>query len=84
MKRKIIAVICIAVGLAVMSVPLYYFLYGRDRTKRLMEEIEQTIMEESSNEGGGQRMVKGKPALMKRRLPHFRRGRNQRGGLALL
>lgn len=51
MKRKIIAVICIAAGLAVMSVPFFYSLYGRDRTDRLMWEIEQTIMEESGNEG---------------------------------
>ena len=51
MKRKIIAVICIAAGLAVMSVPLIYSFCGRDRTDRLIKEIEQTIVEDSGDKG---------------------------------
>ena len=51
MKRKIIAVICIAAGLAVMSVPLIYSFCGRDRTDRLIKEIEQTIVENSGDKG---------------------------------
>ncbi len=51
MKRKIMAAICIAAGLAVMSVPLIYSFCGRDRTDRLIKEIEQTIVEDSGDKG---------------------------------
>lgn len=46
MKRKIIGIICIFAGLALLSVPLFFSLYGGMRNRELLEEIEQSILED--------------------------------------
>lgn len=50
MKRKIIGIICIFAGLALLSVPLFFSLYGGMRNKELLEEIEQSILENTGHE----------------------------------
>lgn len=50
MKRKIIGIICIFAGLALLSVPLFFSLYGGMRNKELLEEIEQSILEDTGHE----------------------------------
>lgn len=49
MKRKIIAGILIVVGLAVMSVPLYFRLNGNKRNEQMIQEF-QKIVEEQEHE----------------------------------
>lgn len=50
MKRKIIGIICIFAGLALLSVPLFFSLYGGMRNRELLEEIEQSILEDTGHE----------------------------------
>lgn len=50
MKRKIIGIIFILAGLAVLSVPLVFSLYGGMRNRELLEEIEQSILEDTLHE----------------------------------
>lgn len=44
--RKIIAVLCIAVGIATLAVPIFYHLHGQRETERLMNQFEITTSEE--------------------------------------
>lgn len=44
--RKILAAIFITVGLAAMSVPLFYHFYGNQKTNELMEQFEQNVEQE--------------------------------------
>ncbi len=46
MIRKILAVIFITVGLAAMSVPLFYHFYGNHKTNELIEQFEQNVEQE--------------------------------------
>ena len=46
MIRKILAVIFITVGLAAMSVPLFYDFYGNHKTNELIEQFEQNVEQE--------------------------------------
>ena len=46
MIRKILAVIFITVGLAAMSVPLFYYFYGNQKTNELIEQFEQNMEQE--------------------------------------
>lgn len=50
MKRKIIAGILIVLGLAVMSVPLYWRIAGNYRNQQMVQEIEQIIEQETEHE----------------------------------
>lgn len=50
MKRKILSIICIFAGLALLSVPLFFSLYGGMRNRELLEEIEQSILEDTGHE----------------------------------
>lgn len=50
MKRKIIGIIFILAGLAVLLIPLFFSLYGRVRNKKLLKEIEQSILEGTVHE----------------------------------
>lgn len=50
MKRKIIAGILIVLGLAVMSVPLYWRIAGNYRNQQMVQEIEQMIEQETEHE----------------------------------
>lgn len=44
--RKIMAVIFITVGLAAMSVPLFYHFYGNQKTNELIGQFEQSVEQE--------------------------------------
>lgn len=46
MIRKILAVIFITVGLAAMSVPLFYYFYGNQKTNELIKQFEQNVEQE--------------------------------------
>ncbi len=50
MKRKILSIICIFAGLALLSVPLFFSLYGGMRNRELLEEIEKSILEDTGHE----------------------------------
>lgn len=50
MKRKIIAGILIAVGLAVMSVPLYYRFMGSQKSDEMISRFEQMTEQETGHE----------------------------------
>lgn len=50
MKRKIMAGILIALGLALMSVPVYFRLTGEWKSRQMVQEIEQTIEQEKEHE----------------------------------
>jgi sortase A len=50
MKRKIIAGILIVLGLAVMSVPLYWRIAGNYWNQQMVQEIEQIIEQETEHE----------------------------------
>lgn len=46
MTRKILAAIFITVGLAAMSVPLFYHFYGSHKTDGLIEQFEKSVKQE--------------------------------------
>lgn len=50
MKRRIIGMVCISAGLALLSVPLFFSLYGGMKNKELMEEIEEPILGDTGHE----------------------------------
>lgn len=50
MKRKVIAGILIVVGLAVMSVPLYFKITGRQKSDEMVERFEHMIEQEAGQE----------------------------------
>lgn len=50
MKRKIIGIICIFTGFALLSVPFLFSMYGGMRSRELFEEIEQSILEYTGHE----------------------------------
>lgn len=50
MKRKITGIICILAGLALLSVPLFFSLFGEMRNKELLKEIEEFILEDTGHE----------------------------------
>ncbi|WP_276949375.1 class D sortase [Acetatifactor muris] len=50
MKYKIISIICMAAGLALLSVPLFFSLYGGMRNRELMEEVEKFGLEDMNAE----------------------------------
>lgn len=43
MKKKIIAGICIVLGIAITVVPFYYHFHGQQETDKLMEQFEQSL-----------------------------------------
>ena len=49
--RKILAAIFIMVGLAAMSVPLFYHFYGNHKTNELIEQFEQNVEQEHKEDG---------------------------------
>lgn len=49
-RRKLIAGICIAVGIAFMAVPFYYHNKGANETERLLEDFTQAVEEEQNEE----------------------------------
>ena len=49
--RKIMAVIFITAGLAAMSVPLFYYFYGSQKTNELIEQFEQNVEQEHKGDG---------------------------------
>ena len=76
MKYKIISIICMAAGLALLSVPLFFSLYGGMRNRELMEEVEKFGLEDMNAEKKYRRIKgrRGKPILMRRKKPYIRRG----------
>lgn len=46
MTRKILAAVLIAVGLAALSVPLFYHIYGSQKTDELIGQFEQSVEQE--------------------------------------
>jgi len=50
MKRKVIAGILIAVGLAVMSVPFYYRFTGSQKSDEMISRFEQMTEQETGHE----------------------------------
>lgn len=46
MIQKILAAIFITVGLAAMSVPLFYYFYGNQKTNELIKQFEQNVEQE--------------------------------------
>ena len=51
-KRKIVAGICIMLGIALLAVPFYYHFRGQEKTDMLLAEFEQTLEEGESEETG--------------------------------
>ena len=49
-RRKLIAGICIVVGIAFMAVPFYYHNKGSNETERLLEDFTQAVEEEQDEE----------------------------------
>ena len=49
-RRKLIAGICIVVGIAFMAVPFYYHNKGANETERLLEDFTQAVEEEQNEE----------------------------------
>ena len=49
-RRKLIAGICIVVGIAFMAVPSYYHNKGSNETERLLEDFTQAVEEEQDEE----------------------------------
>lgn len=49
--RKILAAIFIVVGLAAMSVPLFYHFYGNHKANELIEQFEQNLEQEHKEDG---------------------------------
>lgn len=49
--RKILAAIFSVVGLAAMSVPLFYHFYGNHKTNELIEQFEQNLEQEHKEDG---------------------------------
>lgn len=50
MKRKVIAGILIVVGLAVMSVPLYFKITGSQKNDEMIERFEHMVEQETVTE----------------------------------
>ena len=50
MIRKILAAILITAGLAAMSVPLFYHFYGNHKTDELIEQFEQNLEQEQTED----------------------------------
>lgn len=50
MKRKVIAGVLIVVGLAVMSVPLYFRLMGNQRNEQMLQEFQNIVEQEKAYE----------------------------------
>lgn len=73
MKRKILGIICIFAGLALLSVPLFFSLYGERRNRELLEEIEQSILEDTGHEEEMQE-DKGKPSSGKAEKAVYQEG----------
>ena len=46
MTRKILAAVLIAAGLAALSVPLFYHIYGSKKTDELIGQFEQSVEQE--------------------------------------
>ena len=51
MKRKIIAGICITVGIAFMAVPFYYHFHGQHETDRLIKQFEENMEDDEDGTG---------------------------------
>lgn len=49
-RRKLIAGICIVVGITFMAVPFYYHNKGANETERLLEDFTQAVEEEQDEE----------------------------------
>ena len=49
-RRKLIAGMCIVVGIAFMAVPFYYYNKGANETERLLEGFTQAVEEEQDEE----------------------------------
>ena len=49
-RRKLIAGICIVVGIAYIAVPFYYHDKGLNETERLLEDFTQAVEEEQNEE----------------------------------
>ncbi len=62
MKRKIIAGIIIAVGIALMAVPFYYHLHGQHETDRLIKQFEEK-WEDNDDGADGKTREEKKEAL---------------------
>lgn len=65
-KSNIIAAICITMGLAIMSVPFFFFRYGEQQTHSLLAEIEKTVTGDR-NDGTKAETEKGKIGTGKER-----------------
>lgn len=52
MKRKIIAGICITVGIALMAVPFYYHFHGQHETDRLIKQFEDNMEDDDDGTDG--------------------------------
>lgn len=52
MKRKIIAGICITVGIAFMAVPFYYHFHGQHETDRLIKQFEENMEDDEDGTDG--------------------------------
>lgn len=53
-RRKVIAGICVAIGIAFLAVPLYYHYAGGSQTNQLMEDFTETVEEKQDEEKTGE------------------------------
>lgn len=67
MKNKIIAWICIVCGIAIMAVPFFYHLRGKDRTDKLISQFEQQL-EDSGYEENEERVEQEEKTEQKKKI----------------
>lgn len=54
-RRKILAALCIAVGIAFLAVPIYYHYSGVQETEQLMEDFTEAVEEKQDEETTGEK-----------------------------
>lgn len=53
-RRKVLAALCIALGIAFLAVPIYYHYSGVQETEQLMEDFTEAVEEKQDEETAGE------------------------------
>ena len=53
-RKKILAALCIALGIAFLAVPIYYHYSGAQKTEQLMEDFTEAVEEKQDEETAGE------------------------------
>lgn len=76
MKRKTFAAILITLGLAALSVPLFYHFYGSHRTGEMIEQFEHSMEQESVDEATGKEAAETEAAVSAEKTALLPEGEN--------